>query len=50
MLLIIGLWMHYRTYYASWGLVCFILGLGCLEVAAYIVTLMDGLLFRGWML
>lgn len=50
MLLIAGLWLYNRTRYANWGVVCLLLGAGCLEVAGYITVLLDGLLFRGWML
>lgn len=50
MLLIAGLYLFHRTRFQYWGLTVSLLGLGCLETAAYVVALLDGLLFRGWML
>lgn len=50
MLLIAGLWLFNRTHYENWGIVCLLLGAGYLEMAGYITVLLDGLLFRGWLL
>lgn len=50
MLLIAGLYLFHKTRFQYWGVTVSLLGLGCLETAAYVVVLLDGLLFRGWML
>lgn len=50
MMLIAGLYLFNKTQFQYWGLTVCLLGLGCLETAAYVVMLLDGLWFSGWML
>lgn len=50
MMLLAGLCLFHKTRFQYWGLTVSLLGIGCLETAAYVVVLLDGLWFSGWAL